>query len=91
MKRPVYIMFDPDETDINLDMPLSRLERFEKMWKEGYSIAEIAFKFQCKQVEIELLAIDRFIRGGIEPRKGHMKGTKPWFKGTDKIRIKMEG
>lgn len=86
-KQPVYIMFDPDETEINLDISHSKLNKFEKMWNEGYSIGEIAFKLQCKQVEVELLAIDRFIRGGIQPRKGHMQGTKPWFKPNNKIRV----
>lgn len=90
-KQPVYIMFDPDETEINLDISHNKLKKFEKMWNEGYSIGEIAYKLQCKQVEVELLAIDRFIRGGIQPRKGHMQGTKPWLKNENKIKITMEG
>lgn len=90
-RQPFYTMFEPDETEVNLDISFAKLKRFEQMWDEGYSVAEIAYKLQRNRIEMELLAMDRFIQGKIKPRKGHMEGTKPWFKSENKIRIKMEG
>lgn len=75
-KEKQYIMFDMDEIDLSISY--YKMKRFEKMWNEGCSIAEIAFKLQRKQDEMILLAQDRILRGKIKVRQGHMQGTKPW-------------
>lgn len=80
-----YIMFDIDGIDLSL--PENKVETFDRMWNEGCSVSEIAYKLQRKQENIQLLAIDRFIRGAIKPRIGSMKGTKPWKRPDNKIRL----
>lgn len=84
-KSKRYIMFDFDE--INLDITYKSLQRFDEMWNEGCSIAEIAFRLQRTQAEMQLLAIDRFMSKAISPRKGSMEGTKPWCHPNNKIRV----
>lgn len=80
-----YIMFEIDGIDLSISE--NKIEIFDKMWNEGCSIAEIAYKLHRKQENIQLLAIDRFMRGAIKPRIGSMKGTKTWKKPNNKIRL----
>ena len=75
-KLPYYILFDDETLNINLDFTPKQVSIFDEMWKEGYSVSDIASKLQRKKVEIELLAEDRFLRKKINVRKGAMKGTK---------------
>ncbi|GEM_PF-5282478 len=82
-----YFMFDEDATGVNLDMHVDDIPRFDFMWRSGHSIDEIAYVLRKTAIEMELLAMDRFLRGKIEPRSGHMQGTIPWEEPSDKIRV----
>ncbi|RIJ64073.1 hypothetical protein [Rummeliibacillus sp. POC4] len=81
-----YIMFDIDGIDLSITE--NKVKTFDKMWNEGCSVSEIAFKLQRKKNEVMLLAQDRFLRGKIKERPGQMKGTKPWKNPyNNKIRV----
>nr|DAM00131.1 MAG TPA: Protein of unknown function (DUF2802) [Caudoviricetes sp.] len=86
-RQPYYILFDDDQLNINLDFTPYKVQIFDEMWNEGYSVTEIASRLQRKLVEIELLASDRYLRGKIKIRKGGMKGTKPCSKKENKIEV----
>jgi|SRR5690606_7057612 len=47
---------------------------FERMWKEGKTLIEIAEYFNRPQIEILFLAADRAEEGAIKERKGGLLG-----------------
>ncbi|OMC86913.1 hypothetical protein BK128_09615 [Viridibacillus sp. FSL H7-0596] len=84
-KQPYYILFSDEKQDVNLDFKPVQVDIFDQMWKEGHSIAAIAFRIKRKKVEITLLAMDREMIGAIKPRTGGLNGSIPFVNPNTKI------
>lgn len=52
------------------------VSKFEDLWREGYSILDIARFFKVKPIDILLLALDRAEQGYIRSRPGSIFGNK---------------
>ncbi len=50
------------------------VKAFRELWREGYSIQEMARYFKRQEEEIALLVLDQASKGNIEKRKGGLFG-----------------
>ncbi|MEG0380074.1 MAG: hypothetical protein RR603_00080 [Kurthia sp.] len=79
-----YIVFQ----DLKMDYSHNQVKRFCEMWRAGYSTVSIAKKFNCKTVEIDLLATDQLLKNKIQQRPNGFSGTKEIE--DEKIRIEVQ-
>lgn len=55
----------------------SELSEFREMWENGDSVVKMARRFDCKEIDIALVAMDQAEKKKIDPRPsgllGHMR------------------
>lgn len=61
--------------DYDFTWDLSEVQRFRELWREGYSIIEIAKEFRRHQIEVAILALDQGEQARINPRFGGVFGN----------------
>lgn len=69
-----YIVFDPDNVDIDFSFTNRQVEMVEELWEQGESLKEIALQVRRKLLEIALLIMDRAEQKKIKPRKNGIFG-----------------
>ncbi|WP_286177121.1 hypothetical protein [Brevibacillus brevis] len=61
--------------DYDFTWDLSEVQRFRDLWREGYSIIEIAKDLRRHQNEVAILVIDQAEQARINPRFGGVFGN----------------
>lgn len=71
-RQNIYIVCE----EIDMVWDEQDIKEFERMWKEGLSIEDIAKSFDRDPDEVGLLIIDRSRKGMIQRRKGGLNGRR---------------
>lgn len=69
-----YIVFDPDNIDIDLSFTNGQVNKVERLWGDGESLITISQEVRRKPLEIALLIMDRAEQKKIKPRKNGIFG-----------------
>ena len=69
-----YIVFDPDNVDIDFSFTTAQVEKVEELWGQGESLEAISEQVRRKPLEVALLIMDRAEREKIQPRKNGIFG-----------------
>ena len=64
-----YHLFEDDSIEVNMVFEESEIERFIKMWEDGYGVKKISYILNRTPLEILLLVADRAEIGYIIPRR----------------------
>jgi hypothetical protein len=62
--------------DFDFTWSLEEVQEFDEMWKQGANVYDLQEYFNRSQEEILLLALDRAMKGEIEPREGGFIGKE---------------
>ncbi len=69
-----YIIFDPDNVDIDFSFTTGQVAKVEELWEQGESLEAISEQVRRKPLEVALLIMDRAEREKIRPRKNGIFG-----------------
>lgn len=62
--------------DLNLLMPMEDVRRFDRLWKDGVNVLDIARELDKDPDEIAILVIDRIRKGNISQRANGAWGSQ---------------
>ena len=69
-----YIVFDPDNVDIDFSFTTGQVKKVEELWGQGESLEAISEQVRRKPLEVALLIMDRAELKKIKPRKNGIFG-----------------
>lgn len=69
-----YIVFDPDNVDVDFSFTTGQVAKVEELWEQGESLEAISEQVRRKPIEVALLIMDRAEREKIQPRKNGIFG-----------------
>lgn len=68
-RNQIYVALE-DVEDVEFIWSEKQIANFEILWNMDMPLAEISNQFDCSEMSVFLLSVDRLLKGTIKPRKG---------------------